>query len=116
MPLVDGLGEPQMPLAHASNQQDEQIRLAKLSLEVSVALNGGEALREMLTACVEAIVRHLDVAFARIWLLNEEEGVLELQTSAGMYTHLDGGHARIPLGANKIGRIAAERTPHLTNA
>jgi signal transduction histidine kinase len=107
---------PQTPDSHASPRQDEQLRLGKLSLEVSVALNGGETLREMLAACMEAIVRQLDAAFARIWLLNEEEGVLELQASSGMYTHLDGSHARIPLGAFKIGRIAAERAPHLTNA
>jgi light-regulated signal transduction histidine kinase (bacteriophytochrome) len=61
------------------------------------------------------MVRHLDAAFTRIWTLNEEEDVLELQASAGMYTHLDGPHSRIPLGRFKIGLIALERRPHLTN-
>lgn len=32
-----------------------------------------------------------------------------------MYTHLNGHHARIPLGQWKIGLIAAEKQPHLTN-
>jgi len=32
-----------------------------------------------------------------------------------MYTHLDGPHSRIPLGRFKIGLIALERRPHLTN-
>jgi len=41
--------------------------------------------------------------------------VLELQASAGMYTHLNGPHSRVPLGAYKIGLIAQERAPHLTN-
>jgi hypothetical protein len=40
------------------------------------------------------MVWHLDAAFARIWTLNEEEGLLELQASAGIYTHLDGPHSR----------------------
>src|SRR6185295_2558293 len=51
----------------------------------------------------------------RIWTLNEAEGVLELQASAGLYTHLDGPHGRVPVGMYKIGRIAQERRPHLTN-
>jgi PAS domain S-box-containing protein len=33
-----------------------------------------------------------------------------------MYTHLDGPHGRIPVGQFKVGRIASERKPHLTNA
>src|SRR5687767_5915582 len=69
----------------------------------------------MLQSCAEAIVRHLDAAFARIWTLNEAEGLLELQASAGLYTHTDGAHGRVPVGMYKIGRIAQERRPHLTN-
>jgi signal transduction histidine kinase len=41
--------------------------------------------------------------------------VLELQASAGVYIHLDGPHARIPVGRLKIGRIAQVRRPLLTN-
>jgi anti-anti-sigma regulatory factor len=69
----------------------------------------------MLQLCAEAVVRHLDAAFARVWTLNESENVLELQASAGMYKHLDGPHGRVPVGKFKIGLIAAERMPHLTN-
>lgn len=93
----------------------EQARLGRLSMEISLALTRCETLREMLSACTDALVRHLDAAFARIWILNEGEGVLELQASSGMYTHLNGQHARVPVGALKIGLIAAERLPHLTN-
>ena len=32
--------------------------------------------------------------------------MLEMQASAGLYTHTDGLHGRIPLGQYKIGRIA----------
>ncbi len=42
--------------------------------------------------------------------------MLELQASAGMYTHLNGAHGRVPVGQFKIGLIAAERRPHLTNS
>jgi signal transduction histidine kinase/CheY-like chemotaxis protein len=72
-------------------------------------------LQELLKHCCEAVVHYLDAAFARVWTLNESGDVLELQASAGLYTHIDGGHARVPVGKFKIGLIAQERKPHLTN-
>ncbi|MBD0372828.1 MAG: PAS domain S-box protein [Pyrinomonadaceae bacterium] len=94
----------------------ERVRVAALSADIGVALTQSDTKREMLQRCAEALVKHLDAAFARIWTLNEAENVLELQASAGMYTHLDGGHSRVPVGKFKIGLIAEERKPHLTNA
>ena len=70
----------------------------------------------MLAGCAEALVQHLDAAFARVWVLDEAEDVLVLRASAGLYTHLDGPHGRVPVGQFKIGLIAQERSPHLTNA
>ncbi len=68
------------------------------------------------SACAEALVENLHGAFARIWTLNPQGDVLELRASAGLYTHLDGPHSRVPVGQYKIGLIAQERKPHLTNA
>jgi signal transduction histidine kinase len=93
----------------------ERARLAELTSDVGIALTRGAALREMLQLCVEALVRHLDAAFARIWTLDDATSTLELQASAGMYTHIDGPHSRVPLGEKKIGSIAQQRRPHLTN-
>ena len=90
-------------------------REAALRTEVSGALARADTMRGMLQGCTEALVRHLDAAFARIWTLNRTRTLLELQASAGMYTHLDGGHARVPLGELKIGLIARDGVPHLTN-
>jgi len=99
--------------------QDRQARLARhavLHAEVSAAVSESEKpTSEMLQICAGAVVRHLDAAFARIWLLNNDQKVLELAASAGLYTHLDGAHARIPVGSFKIGFIAAVQKPHLTN-
>jgi PAS domain S-box-containing protein len=89
--------------------------LANLSADIGLALTRTESVREMLQKCTESVVRHLDAAFARVWTLNAAENVLELQASAGMYTHLDGAHRRVPVGRFKIGMIAEERRPHLTN-
>jgi len=93
----------------------ERARLAELTSDVGVALAHGTDLRAMLQLCTEALVRHLDVAFARVWTLDDASGMLELQASAGMYTHIDGPHSRVPLGRYKIGTIARDRRPHLTN-
>lgn len=84
--------------------------------DVSAALAMSRApLRTTLELCAAALVQHLGAAFARVWTLNRDEEVLELQASAGMYTHIDGGHARVPVGMFKIGKIAQERQPHITN-
>src|SRR4030095_5823458 len=72
-------------------------------------------LQEILRGCTEAIVRHLDGAFARIWMLSKDESTLELQARAGMYTRLDGSYSRIPVGDLKVGAIAREKKAHLTN-
>ena len=94
-----------------------RIHQAALGAEVGAALaEGGGELRRVLQACVESVVRHLDAAFARVWTIERGSDVLELQASAGMYTHTDGAHGRVPVGMYKIGLIAAERRPHLTNS
>jgi PAS domain S-box-containing protein len=94
---------------------NERIRTFTLGAEVALALNAGTELKDMLQQCAELAVRHLDVAFARIWTLNESGQILELQASAGCYTHLNGPHSRVPVGQYKIGLIAQEKKPHLTN-
>jgi PAS domain S-box-containing protein len=88
---------------------------AMLRTDIGVALTAGRTARGMLQRCAEALVRHLNAAFARIWTLDEERGVLELQASAGQYTHIDGRHGRVPLGQFKIGLIAQERRAVATN-
>jgi PAS domain S-box-containing protein len=102
-------------LRQAKEAEAERARLAELGRDVGIALSRGDTLRELLQPCAEAMVRYLDAAFARVWWLPPGKDVLELQASAGMYTHLDGPHARIPVGRLKIGRIAHERRPLLTN-
>lgn len=94
-----------------------RIHQAALGAEVGAALaEGGGELRPVLQVCAESVVRHLDAAFARVWTIERGADVLELQASAGMYTHTDGAHGRVPVGMFKIGLIAAERRPHLTNS
>jgi PAS domain S-box-containing protein len=94
----------------------KRVRISTLNAEVAVALNSATEVRAMLQQCAELVVRHLDVAFARIWTLNAATQTLELQASAGCYTHLDGPHSRMRVGQYKIGLIAQEKKPHFTNS
>ena len=101
---------------HIEETLERRARQAALRADVGAALAEGRPLNDVLQRTAEAVVGNLDAAFARVWTLNEEEDVLELQASAGMYTHTDGLHSRVPVGELKIGLIAEERQPHLTNA
>jgi signal transduction histidine kinase len=92
-----------------------RMRLTTARAEVSAAMATSDDLRLVLQRCTEALVKNFGAAFARIWTLNPAENVLELQASAGMYTHLDGPHGRVKVGDYKIGRIAEGNQPLMTN-
>jgi len=100
----------------AERARVERTRELALSAAVARAVTEEGSLRPMLQRCTEAVVEHLEAAFARVWTLDETEQMLELQASAGMYTHIDGAHGRVPLGSYRIGHVAKDRVPHLTNA
>lgn len=97
-------------------ERSDRAHVAALGADVGRAVIHRDPLHTILQHCAEAIVANLDAAFARVWTLNEKTNTLELRASAGMYTHLNGAHSRIPVGSFKIGQIADERRPHLTNA
>ncbi|MDX2347834.1 MAG: PAS domain S-box protein, partial [Nitrospirota bacterium] len=94
----------------------EANQLMALDAELGNIINKNLEFQDLLQVCSETLVQRLDAAFVRIWILNPDTQVLELQASAGLYTHLNGPHGQIPVGQLKIGQIAAEKKPHLTNA
>ena len=102
-------------LLELRRQALEARQLAATRGEINVHLTGAAPLRETLQRCTQTVVDHLQGAFTRVWTLDEAEGMLILQASAGCYTHLDGPHGRVPVGAFKIGRIARDQQPLLTN-
>lgn len=93
----------------------EQLRIMAFVKDVGIAINRGDFLVEILQQCTEAIVSNLDAALARIWTLNEKEGMLELQAGAGVYTSKNDTHVRIPVGVMKVGITARNRIPLITN-
>jgi serine/threonine protein kinase len=93
-----------------------QLRLAAFARDMGLALSQADNLADMLRRCAEAMVQGLDAALTRIWTLNEAENVLELRASAGLDTHPDRGHDRVHVGRDRIGLIAQEPKPLLSNA
>lgn len=89
--------------------------LARLVAEVSTALAGSQPFTETLGQVTGALVGYLDAAMARIWTLDEAAGMLVLQASSGVQTDPNEPYGRIPLGELKVGRIAQDRVPHITN-
>jgi PAS domain S-box-containing protein len=108
--LRDDRGQPTRIIGTCWDVTDAKQRehLALLGSEVGDALTSLQPLRERLQLCAEALVHQLDAALARIWVCRGEDNMLEMQASAGLHTHTDGPHGRIPLGQYKIGRIAQD--------
>jgi PAS domain S-box-containing protein len=113
--FVLDLSEQKRAEAALRAAMSERTRLSAVRAEVATALASKDDLHGILNKCADALVRHLDAAFARIWTLKPGGSELELQASAGIYTRLDGSYSRIPIGHMKIGLIAKERQAHLTN-
>ena len=123
-PVFDSDGEMQVMVGVGLDVTDEVLdrellhrraTTAALAADVGRLLVSDASISDRLERVVSAVVEHLDVAFARVWTLGDGNDILELVASAGIYTHLDGGHSRIPVGQWKIGRIADSRRAHITN-
>jgi PAS domain S-box-containing protein len=113
---VVGIAEDVTDFERAEAEMAERHRLATLVAEVGAALTRADSLRQGLQKCAEILVRNASGAFVRVWTVNEEENVLELQASAGLYTPVDGCHGRVSTGKFEIGRITESGEPHLTNS
>ena len=101
---------------HAAADALARGRRAAFAGDVGLAVTATGPLPAAMQRCCQAAVDHLGAAFARVWVADAREPLLTLVASAGCYTHVDGPHGRVPLGQFKIGQIAADRRPHLTNA
>ena len=97
--------------------RERRVRHAAMNQEIHAAFasraHGG--LQSILQASAEAVVHHLDAAFARIWMLNDRESLLELQASAGQYTRLNGEFARMQIGERHVGFVAQQRKPYIVH-
>ena len=63
----------------------------------------------------DGLIEQFDCAFARIWLVDPDRSSLTLVASSGLYTRLDGSFASVPMGSFKVGKIAQNCIPFLSN-
>jgi DNA-binding CsgD family transcriptional regulator len=96
------------------------------STQLLFDLQQGNEIARSLSGCLEpeaiarrvtdGMVAEFGCAFARIWLVESDRAALRLVASSGMYTRIDGSFARVPMGAFKVGKIAQNGIPFLSNA
>jgi transcriptional regulator with GAF, ATPase, and Fis domain len=82
---------------------------------VALRMTSTLELDEVLTAVTRGLVEDIDVALARVWLIDPADGALHLRASSGLSTRLDGQYGRVAVGALKIGEIAEAGRPMATN-
>jgi PAS domain S-box-containing protein len=110
--ILNGCRQPLVTKLEDKNfELSEKSRLAELAVEVGVALTRRNELGEILQTCSASMVKHLDAALARVWVLNERKVALEPQATAASDKLPEG----VQLGQAIVGRIALERKPYRTN-
>jgi PAS domain S-box-containing protein len=115
---VCGIATDITALKRTEELQVRRAHQAALRADIHAALSSGgteSALQTILQLAAEAVVRHLDIAFARIWTLNDQGNMLELQASACQYEQAEAEPARVPIGKLGVGLTARELRPYVTN-
>ena len=82
---------------------------------VRAALSIKAPLRERLGSCTEALVRHLDAAATRLWLVTKDRRTLALQANSVARTSPGGGRPHIPVASQALRSIVEEGVPYVTN-
>ena len=104
-------------LGREISQRKQKEKLIVLSGKISQSLTTADSLKETLQSITDILVNELNVAFSRIWIVDETENKLKLQASSGLYTHIQGAHEIMPMGGEtKIGRVVAEKRPQVSNS
>ncbi|MGE4297788.1 MAG: transporter substrate-binding domain-containing protein [Desulfovibrionaceae bacterium] len=112
-------GTPQRMVGVVSDitERKRHERLVRLGGAISQALTRGGDLRGTLQAVAESLLKHLDAGLVRLWTVDDKYMRLEMQASAGLYTHINGAHGYLSLdGDSKICRVARSLEPHFSAA
>ena len=99
------------PLLDAARLLHDLQQVNEIAQSLSGQLNPAHIAHQV----TDALVDRFGCTFARIWLVEPNQTSLRLVASSGLYTHLDGSFAQVPMGAYKVGKIAQNRVPFLSN-
>ena len=98
-----------------ASQLGRQFHTLAMRREVSAALTPRQGLEELLHACSQALVRHLDLAVVGIWLPKGDPATLEVRASA----RGPGGPEeapQLPMSGRELHRLLANKMPYVNNA
>ncbi|MBK8259568.1 MAG: PAS domain S-box protein [Polyangiaceae bacterium] len=91
----------------------KRARIETFRAELGTAMMADESLPAHFERVTEAMIGHLDVDSAGIWILDEASGQLELQANAGNLDIATAGGKRLRFGETWIGRAASRAAPVL---
>lgn len=100
------------------SEQDlhEQSQLAMMRERVTVALNTAPDLHEMLRQCGEALLDHLDGAYARFWLVDEnDQQTLNLVANVGQFPQGEDIFESVQLNPERLAKLAETNRPIVLN-
>jgi len=102
------------PRADLPNQARLLLDLQRVN-KIAQRLSGCLEIETIARFVTDGLVNQFGCAFARIWVVEPDQTILRLVASSGLYTHINGSFARVPMGAYKVGKIAQNRVPFLSN-
>jgi signal transduction histidine kinase len=112
-PLPEGGLLISLRQVHPHAMESGQARHALLIGELGEALAREDSRAAVLTRSARVIARHLEAALVRLWIVDGDARELELCARVGLAPP-DPRH-RLPLGDDKLGKIAERGEPYLTN-
>jgi PAS domain S-box-containing protein len=119
-PLTYGGAEARLVLHHDVTErkraEDELVRRAHLDAfraDIGAARTADEPLPAHCEHLAYAMVHHLDLDSAGVWILDEPTGDFHLQASTGDLDRSTAGGTRLAFGETWIGRAAARAAPLL---
>ena len=83
--------------------------------EIRSALSTQASTRDKFQSCTDALVRHLDAAAARIWLVTKDRRALALQANSGAHPVPRDGMPHIPVATPALRSIVEEGAPYITH-
>ena len=82
--------------------------------EIREALSTRAPQRDRFQSCTDSLVRHLDAAAARIWLVTKDRRALALQANSGAHPAPRHGSPHIPVATPALRSIVEEGVPYIT--
>ncbi len=113
-PVSSALASVDSSRADVPNQARLLLDLQRVN-KIAQRLSGCLETETVARFVTDGLVDQFGCAFARIWVVEPDKTALRLVASSGLYTHTNGSFARVPMGAYKVGKIAQNRVPFLSN-